>query len=124
MSDPMGITLEAAVDLSAKQYHFVRFSGANLTNQASEAVNSGLAGILLNKPQAGEFASIQYAGKTKITAGGAITANDIVTTNGSGRAATVASGQMAAGRALQTAGADGDVIPVLLFPPFRWSGAP
>ena len=38
--------VEAAADLSGKQWHFVRFSAARAVNQASEAVNSGLAGVL------------------------------------------------------------------------------
>lgn len=116
--------VKAAADLSGKQYHFVRLSAANQCNQASEAANSGLAGVLQNKPRADEFATIGYSGLTKIFAGGAITANDIITTNGSGRAAVVTSGQMAAGRALVAATADGDIITALLWAPVKWFGAP
>ena len=117
------LTLEAAADLDTKQYHIVRASGANLCNQASEAVNSGVVGVLQNKPKSGEFATIGYAGKAKVVAGGALTVNALITTNSSGRAAAVASGQMAIGRVLDTAGADGDVVTALLFPPVRWAGA-
>lgn len=115
--------VEAAADLSGKQYHFVRYSAANKVDQASLATDSALVGVLQNKPKAGEFATVAYAGLSKVVAGAAITAGDIITTNSSGRAATVASGQMAAGRALEAAGADGDIITALLFPPVRWSGA-
>lgn len=118
------MTLEAAADLSAIQYHFVRLSAANKTNLASEAAHSSLMGALINKPKSGEFATIGYGGEGKITAGGALTAGDILTTNGSGRAAVVTSGQMAAGRCLETAGADGDIVRVLFFPPVKWFGAP
>ena len=117
------MTLEAAADLSGKQYHFVRLSAVNKCNQASEAVNSGLVGVQQNKPKANEFATVAFFGQSKVTAGGAITAGDILTTNSSGRAAVIASGQVAAGRALETAGADGDLISALLFPPVRWTGA-
>lgn len=116
--------VQAAADLSGKQYHFVRLSAANQVNQASEAANSGLVGVLQNKPRSGEFATVAYAGLSKVVAGDAITVGDIITTNSSGRAVTVASGQMAAGRALEAAGANGDVITALLFPPVRWAGAP
>ena len=114
---------EAAVDLSGKQYHFVRYSAANKVNQASEAVHSSMAGVLQNKPKSGDHAEFAILGRTKITAGGALTVNDMITTNGSGRAAKVASGQMAGGRVLEASGADGDVVSALLFPPTRWSGA-
>lgn len=126
MGEPLKtMTLEAAADLSAIQYHFVRLSAANKTNLASQAANSATLGVLLNKPKSGEFASIGYFGEGKITAGAAITAGDVLTTNGSGRAAVVTSGslQMACARALETAGADGDIIKAVFFPPVRWVGA-
>lgn len=119
--------LEAAADLSAKQYHLVRLSAANKVNQASQAVNSGLLGVLQNKPKSGEFATVADDGLSKVVAGAAITAGDLLTTNSSGRAIVVtslASGQeMVFGRALDTAGTDGDVITARLFPPIRWTGA-
>ena len=117
------LALEAAADLSGKQYHIVRASAAGKTNQASEAVHSSMFGVLQNKPQSGETATVAYAGPSKVVAGGAVTANAFVTCNGSGRAADVASGQMTIGRALEAATTDGEVISVLLQSPTRWSGA-
>ena len=117
-------TLEAAADLSAKQYHFVRYVATQKCNQASEAANSGLVGVLQNKPKSGEPATVFDGGLAKVVAGGAITAGDILTTNSSGRAAVVTSGQMAGGRALTAAGADGEILEVKLFPPVKWFGAP
>jgi hypothetical protein len=117
-------TAVAAADLSRKQYHFVRLSGADTKiNQASEAAHSSLVGVLQNKPQTEEFANVAYAGLSKVVAGGAIPVNAIITTNGSGRAVQVASGQMAAGRALDAAGGDGEVITALIWHPVRWGGA-
>ena len=113
----------AAADLSAKQYIAVRLSALNSTNQASDATNSGVLGVLQNKPKSGEAATIAYAGVSKIVAGGAITVGDVITFNSSGKAATVASGQMAIGRAIEAATADTQVITALLFPPVRWAGA-
>lgn len=117
-------TLEAAADISGKQYHLMRLSAANKCNQASLATASSLVGVLQNKPQSGEFATIQHGGISKIVVGGAITAGDILTTNSSGRAAVVRSGDMACGRALEAGGADGDIIRAVLFPPVKWFGAP
>lgn len=119
------LTLEAAADLSAKQYHLVRQSAANTCNQASDATNSALAGVLLNKPAAsGRFASVGVQGISKVVAGAAITQGAILSTNGSGRAITVVSGAVAFGRALAAAGADGDIISAAIFPAVRWAGAP
>jgi hypothetical protein len=118
------LTLEANADLSNKQYHFVRYVATEKCDQASLDTNSGLIGVLQNKPGSGEFATIAYAGVGKVVAGAAVTAGDVLTTNSSGRAVTVTSGDMAAGRALMAAGANGDIITALLFPPQRWAGAP
>lgn len=116
-----GVT--AAADLSGKVYHLVRFSAARTVNQASEAVNSGLAGVLQNKPDAsGQPATVAYLGVSKVVAGGTITANDWLTTDSSGRAITAASGDMICGRAL-VAGAAAATITAFLQPPTRLSGA-
>lgn len=119
--------VQAAADLSTFQYHLVRYSAANAVNLAVLAVTSNLLGVLQNKPKSGEFATVAYGGISKVVAGAAITAGDLLTTSTSGRAIVVtslASGQeMVFGRALTAAGADGDVIPALIFPPVRWTGA-
>lgn len=117
------LTRQAAADLSAKQYHFVRGSAAGKCNQSSLDTDSAMLGVLQNKPKSDEFATVGFLGKSKVVAGAAVTADDIITTNSSGRAVTVTSGDMAGGRALETAGADGDIITALLFPPVRWAGA-
>ena len=116
-------TLEAAADLSAKQYHIVRGSAISKCNMGSAATDSGLIGVLQNKPQSGEFACIADGGISKIVAGGTVTANQLVTTNGSGRAANAGSGDMIVGRALDTATTNGEIISVRLLTPVRLSGA-
>lgn len=118
------LTVEAAADLSGKQYHIIRGAGLNLCNVASDATNSDMLGVLQNKPQSGEFACVADGGESKVVAGGTVTVYDYVTCNGSGRAATVASGQMAFGQALETSGADGEIITARLMKPIRWAGAP
>jgi hypothetical protein len=114
---------KAAADLTGKQYTAVRHSAALTTNLASDATNSGVLGVLQNKPSTNEAATIAYQGLSKMRAGGAITAGVLITYNSSGKAAAVASGQMAIGRAIEAAGADEEVITVLLLPPVRWAGA-
>lgn len=115
--------LKAAADLSAKEGHIVRLSAEDTVNQASEAVNSGVLGVLTNKPKADEPATVAYSGKVKAIAGAAITVGQFVSTNGSGRAITVVSGAMTVGRAMEATAADGDEFTLFVQPPTRWSGA-
>lgn len=116
-------TAKAAADLSSAENHLVRLSAANTINIASLSTDSGLVGILLNKPQSGEAGSVAYLGTGRVVAGAAVSAGAHITNNSSGRAVAVASGGMACGRVLEAAGADGDVVDVVLYPPIRWSGA-
>lgn len=118
------ITHKAAADLSAAQYHFLRYSAADTVNVASNAVDEAMAGVLINKPDAvNRAASVAVRGEVKITAGGALTVNDLITTNGSGRAAAATSGDYIMGRVLETAGADGDIVRMRLEPYFNGSPA-
>ena len=113
------------IGLGAVRYVFV---GATAAGQADRAAavptSSSVLGVMQNDPGIGEAMSIAYAGRSKVVAGAAVTVNAIITCqSGTGRAIAVTSGDMAAGRALEAAGADGDVISALLFHPVRWSGA-
>lgn len=120
------ITMSAGADLSAKQYILMRFAGANTVNQASHAAAAhalAVVGVLQNKPTAGQAAQVAVFGMSKVVAGGAITAGRALATNGSGKAAHAASGDICFGRAMIAAGADGDIITAMIFPPYRLSGA-
>ena len=91
--------------------------------QCINPTSTALLGVMQNNPGRGEAMTIAYAGPSKVVAGGALTVNALITSNASGRAAAVTSGDLVAGRVLEAAGADGDVISCLLFHPVRWSGA-
>lgn len=119
-------SLKAAADLSAAQYHIMRITnGVDQVNIASAAAHSSMIGVLLNRPAAaGRAAAIGYASEGKVVAGAAITSAGVFfTSNGSGRAIAAASGDMVAGRVIETATANGDVIRCLMIIPFRYSGA-
>ena len=109
--------------LSATRYIFVQATGARTAMQAINPTSTALLGVMQNNPARGEAMTIAYAGPSKVVAGGSLTVNALITSNSSGRAAAVTSGDMVAGRVLEAAGADGDVISCLLFHPVRWSGA-
>lgn len=117
--DYFTLSAKAAGDLTGAQYHFVRYSAADTVNISSQDAAEDWVGVLQNKPNAaGRAATVQFAGETKITAGGSLTVNDLITTNGSGRAAAATSGDMIMGRVQETAAADGDVIRMLIMPFF------
>ncbi len=109
--------------LSATRYIFVQATGARTAMQCINPTSTAVLGVMQNNPARGEAMSIAYAGPSKVVAGGALTVNALITTNTSGRAAAVTSGDMVAGRVLEASGADGDVISCLLFHPVRWAGA-
>ena len=108
---------------SGAQYHIARLAAANLVNVASLKTDSAMVGVTLTKPgNPGENVTVMFEGIAKVTAGGTLTANALLTTDGSGRAVAAGSGDMVFGRAL-TAGASGNVVSAIIFPPVRWAGA-
>jgi len=114
------VALKANADLSAHQFHVVALVGENLCNLATSANSSLICGVLQNKPQSQEAATVARGGGSKVQVGAAVTAGDHLTTNSSARAIKVTSGAMAFGQALATAGADGDIISAQLYSPVRW----
>lgn len=119
---------DVASSMVGLRYHIVRLSAANQVNLATAPLSSGIVGVIQNEPALGQRATVGYEGKSFVKAGAAITAGALLMTSTSGRAITVTSGSAPAniviGRAWSAAVADGDVIEAILFPPFRWSGAP
>ena len=118
-------TASANADLRLFQYKFVRATGAGTVSVASNAAGlaTTLVGVLQNKPNSGQAATIAVTGESKVVAGAALTVNTWITTNGSGRAAAAASGDNVVGTVLETAGADGDVVRAMIHPPFPFNNA-
>ena len=107
-------SLEASADLSAAQHHCV---DVDSNGRVAVVTGSGddVAAILQNDPDAlGNAAALMKTGISKVVAGAAVAAGALVMSNASGRAITATSGQVVFGRALEAAGGDGEVIPVLL----------
>ena len=116
---------QAAADLTATQYHILRYASATTTNIASNAAAAfavGAIGVQQNKPNSGQSVQVGYMGETKLVGGAQLTAGRLLASNGSGRAAHAASGDLCIGRALEACGADGEVFRAMIFPPFRLSG--
>ena len=92
-------TFIASNDLDSYQYTIQVNSIGKYTDRAGTA-GAATAGVLQNKPQAGEHATVTILGKTRIFAGGTITAGAGFTTTVSGTATTVASGDYELGRSV------------------------
>jgi hypothetical protein len=100
-------------DLSAKQYYLAKITS---TGCALAAADTDPAYPIQNKPKpTGEQAVLAIAGVSKVIAGGAITQGaKVAPTAANGKAQAAASGDRWCGIALEAAGADGDIISILL----------
>jgi hypothetical protein len=115
--------LTASADLSDKQHRFVKISGAKQVNVCSVAGEHGL-GVLRNTPASGGEASVCVSGVVKVKAGEVIGAGDFVGTKADGKAQVIQhtnsgadTGSWILGIALEAAGAEDELIPVLLCGP-------
>jgi hypothetical protein len=101
-------------DMTSKQYYIVKGS---TTSVALCTAGVQPLGVLQDTPAAsGRPGKVGISGVSKVVAGAAITAGAYVSSDSSGKAVTAASADFALGIARTAAGADGDVISVLLMP--------
>ena len=108
------VTFEAAADLSAKQFHFVKLTAANTVNVCTATTDNPI-GILQNKPSAaGRPAVVRLFGISKVVASGAISAGALIATESDAEAGTPATSDPVLGKALEAAAAQGDLIKVLI----------
>lgn len=107
----------ANADLSAKQFYAVKLANASGVAQVAlaTAAGEGIFGILQNKPVSGAVADVCVLGVTKAVAGAAITSGAQIMTTAAGKVITAATaGSAVIGWALESAGADGEVITICL----------
>lgn len=95
-------SLTASEDLSSSQFSLVKISGDGTVAKCS-AVTDKPFGILQNKPESGQAATVATGGISKCAAGGAITAGNEIgpDANGDGVAKTDAT-HWAIGQAVET----------------------
>lgn len=84
-SQPLKITLEAAADLSAKQYYFVKID-SNGKAAVCAALTDVPIGVLQNKPTAGQAAEIVVVGVSKVSSDAALNEGDLIGPSGDGQA--------------------------------------
>lgn len=110
-------TLEAAADLSGKQFYIVKLASATTINVADSA--GAAFGVLQDKPKSGEDGNVAPCGSGGISrvvsdgSGTAIAAGDYVKSNASGKAIKAATDKdRAIGLARDASSADGTIITV------------
>lgn len=98
----------ASADLSAKQYYFVKMSGAN-TVDVTSAITDKTIGVLQNTPSSGQAAEVCVFGITKVVADGNLTAGNLIGTSSDGQADAITAGTdttvYVVGQALESAAA-------------------
>jgi hypothetical protein len=107
------VTLVAAADLSAKQYHFVKLDSAG--KAAAIAANTDRAiGVLQNAPLAGQEAEVLVVGGTKLVAGEALAEGAVLSTTSAGKADSILVGtattQYILGTALTEVANDDEIV--------------
>jgi hypothetical protein len=109
----------AAADLSTHQYKFVKYTstGWNVAGLGEMA-----DGVLEDKPEAlGRVAQVALLGVVKVKAGAAVAKGALVMSDANGKAVTYVNDldNVCLGRAVEAAGADGDIIPVIKYLSFN-----
>lgn len=110
----------ASADLSAKQFFGMTIdsSGELAVADLQKAAPDGFVGVLENKPTAqGRAGLVQYAGRTKIEAGGTFAVGDKLTIASDGQFVKFASGDANVGIAV-LAGVDGEISEMQIIPGF------
>lgn len=98
------VTIDAAADLTGAQHKVIAVAGTIAPSDATAL------GVLQNKPESGQHASIAWMGHMKGYAGAAIAAGVRLSTTTSGYLITVTSGSIPVGKNLSGSVASGDIF--------------
>lgn len=100
-------SLEAAADLSGKQFFLVKI---DTSGNAALAGNGDLSMPLQNKPLAGQAAELVDRGISKVSVGAAVTAGDLLASDVNGQAVLATTGEFIVGTAVLTAAGANEII--------------
>lgn len=102
----------ASADLSAKQYYFVKISGANTVTVCAAATDVP-CGVLQNAPASGAAAEVVALGISKVSSDAALSRGNLIGTSGDGQADAKTPGtdttEYVCGQVLVATGAAGDL---------------
>lgn len=99
MSERQFIGMVAGEDLSTAQYKILNVSAAN-TVKLRVSAGAGVLGVLNNKPQNGENATVVVGGLTRCFAGGTVAAGSWISATASGTGLATTSGQYILGKSI------------------------
>ena len=100
-------TYVAAIDLTAKQFHFVVSANGKTVNSVATA-GATADGVLWNTPKAADAATVVRGGEVNVFVGtGGLTAGQDVASNNQGQAVAATTGQTILGKARETVAAGG-----------------
>jgi hypothetical protein len=113
------VSLIAEEDLTNYQYHFVSLSTTDGYVKAVDSTSEQVIGVLQNTPNVGETAAVMIIGITKVVAGVALNAADVVdaeyiSATDSGKAIVYVSGGEKLGIVMLSASAEDKYATVLL----------
>ena len=108
----LDISAPAAADLSALQFTQVKFDASKEVAACGDGEAS--AGILQNKPTAGQTAVVRVAGVSKCVAGAAVAPMDVLTSTANGRADAGVATDIINLRSIDTAAADGEIFEAIV----------
>jgi hypothetical protein len=103
----------AGVDLSAKQYRFVKLQSTGKVTVPS--AGGHITGVNQDKPVLDEVCAVAVGGVSFAQAGGTIAAGDLVTPGTDGKAVVAGTGDAVAGEAKQAAVLD-DLFTIIVKP--------
>jgi len=112
----LAISMKAEADLSTHQFKLVKLTGDRQVNLADGNAGEACLGVLLNKPDANEYAEVAVMGQSQVEAGNTITAGQLLRSNGSGVAQPVAADKDRAFGVALAGASSGEQCPVLLIP--------
>jgi hypothetical protein len=99
----------AGEDLSSHQYKLVKVSAENTVARQTTA-GGNIFGVLNNKPENGENATVVVGGATRCFAGGTIAAGNEVSVTASGTATAALSGDYIVGTAISAVASGSNFI--------------
>jgi hypothetical protein len=106
------ISLVAAADLSAKQYHFVQVDTAG--KAALSGATALTLGVLQNKPASGQVGTVCVDGVTKVVIAATLSAGSRVRSDANGQAVAASVAGNAVAGILLEGGVANDVVPMLI----------
>lgn len=110
------VSREAAGDLSASFYKFVKLSGVNIVAVAA-ATDTFVLGVLQNKPSAaGQVGAVMIDGITRVKAAAAIAAGKVVYIDATGQVTETVQAGKSVGITMTATANAGELISVLLKP--------